>query len=210
MVLGSTQPLVKMSTGNISWELKAGGAWGWQPYHLRVPNVMEIWEPKPPGTLWTTPGLLRDCFTFTFTCHRFCVTCTCGFTPLPLDIMLIKEKWLFQLNFPLKNLKTKICSRNFWNEAQTPPIELHLKYPCFNQWKSKLFGLHCCVQLDQSHLLTFLHSFFTQYCRNKALLQFCSCFVFKHYWCSFCCRGYHRLLTSGVLCFTLSARREIS
>jgi len=25
----------------------------------------EIWEPKPPGTLWVTPGLLRDCFTFT-------------------------------------------------------------------------------------------------------------------------------------------------
>jgi hypothetical protein len=24
-----------------------------------------IWEPKPPGTLWATPGLLRDCFTFT-------------------------------------------------------------------------------------------------------------------------------------------------
>jgi len=21
---------------------------------------MEIWEPKPPGTLWTSPGLLRD------------------------------------------------------------------------------------------------------------------------------------------------------
>jgi len=28
-----------------------------------VPNVMEIWEPKPPGTLWATPGLLRDSFT---------------------------------------------------------------------------------------------------------------------------------------------------
>jgi hypothetical protein len=27
---------------------------------------MEIWEPKPPGTLWATPGLLRDCCTFTF------------------------------------------------------------------------------------------------------------------------------------------------
>jgi len=25
---------------------------------------MEIWEPKPPGTLWATPGLLRDCFIF--------------------------------------------------------------------------------------------------------------------------------------------------
>jgi hypothetical protein len=27
---------------------------------------MEIWEPKPPGTLRATPGLLRDSFTFTF------------------------------------------------------------------------------------------------------------------------------------------------
>jgi len=27
---------------------------------------MEIWEPKPPGTLWATPGLLREFFTFTF------------------------------------------------------------------------------------------------------------------------------------------------
>jgi hypothetical protein len=26
----------------------------------------EICEPKPPGTLWATPGLLRDFFTFTF------------------------------------------------------------------------------------------------------------------------------------------------
>jgi len=24
----------------------------------------ELWEPKSPGTLWATPGLLRDCFTF--------------------------------------------------------------------------------------------------------------------------------------------------
>jgi hypothetical protein len=26
---------------------------------------MEIWEPKPPGTLWATPGMLGDFFTFT-------------------------------------------------------------------------------------------------------------------------------------------------
>jgi len=25
---------------------------------------MKIWEPKPPRTLWDTPGLLRDSFTF--------------------------------------------------------------------------------------------------------------------------------------------------
>jgi len=46
-------------------EVKAAGAWGWQPHNLHVPNVMKIWEPKPPGTLWATPGLLRDSFTFT-------------------------------------------------------------------------------------------------------------------------------------------------
>jgi hypothetical protein len=30
-----------------------------------MPNVMKIWEPKPPGTLWATLDLLRDSFTFT-------------------------------------------------------------------------------------------------------------------------------------------------
>ena len=29
----------------------------------------EIWEPKPPRTLWATPGLLRDSFTVYFTLH---------------------------------------------------------------------------------------------------------------------------------------------
>jgi hypothetical protein len=44
--------------------VKAAGAWGWQPHHLNVPNVMEIWGSKPSGTLWATLGLLRDSFTF--------------------------------------------------------------------------------------------------------------------------------------------------
>jgi len=46
-----------MSTRNISWG-KVAGARGWRPHHLHVPNVMEIWEPKSPRTLWATPGLL--------------------------------------------------------------------------------------------------------------------------------------------------------
>jgi hypothetical protein len=44
--------------------VKATGACGWPPHHLHVPNVMEICEPKPPGTLCATPGLLRDSFTY--------------------------------------------------------------------------------------------------------------------------------------------------
>jgi len=42
--------------------VKAAGAW--RPHYIHVPNVMEIWKPKPPGTLWATPGLLRVSFTF--------------------------------------------------------------------------------------------------------------------------------------------------
>jgi hypothetical protein len=63
MALGSTQPLAKMSTRNIP-----GGKGGRCVRLTTSPppraKCHEIWEPKPSGTLWATPGLLRDCFTF--------------------------------------------------------------------------------------------------------------------------------------------------
>ena len=63
MALGSTQPLVKMSTGTVPVG-KGGRCVTVTTHQLHVPNVMEIWQPKPPGTLWATAGLLRDSFTF--------------------------------------------------------------------------------------------------------------------------------------------------
>ena len=53
MALGSTQPLREMSTRNISWGVKAVGAYGWQPYHLHVPIVLKsgslnLLEPSGP------------------------------------------------------------------------------------------------------------------------------------------------------------------
>jgi hypothetical protein len=62
MALGSTQPLVKMRTRNIS------GGKGGRCVRLTTSlpsraECHEIWEPEPPGTLWATSGLLRDCFT---------------------------------------------------------------------------------------------------------------------------------------------------
>jgi hypothetical protein len=61
MALGSTQPLVKMSTRNIP-----GGKGGRHVRRTTSPpsraECHEIREPKPPGTLWATPGLLRDSF----------------------------------------------------------------------------------------------------------------------------------------------------
>jgi len=40
---------------------------------------METWEPKPPGNLWATSGLLRDCFTIFLPIYTHAVT---SFNPL--------------------------------------------------------------------------------------------------------------------------------
>jgi hypothetical protein len=36
MALGSNQPLREMSKMDISWDVKAAGAYGWQPYNFHV------------------------------------------------------------------------------------------------------------------------------------------------------------------------------
>ena len=64
MALGSTQPLVKMSTRNIPAG-KDGRCVRLTTSPPSRAECHEIWEPKPPGTLWATPGLLRVSFTFT-------------------------------------------------------------------------------------------------------------------------------------------------
>jgi hypothetical protein len=48
MTLGSTQPVTEMSTRDIFWRVKVAGAYGWQPYHLRVPIVKKLWDSEPP------------------------------------------------------------------------------------------------------------------------------------------------------------------
>jgi len=51
MALGSTQPLKKMSTRNISWVVKAANSYSSQPYHLHVLswNVgISGWKPSGP------------------------------------------------------------------------------------------------------------------------------------------------------------------
>ena len=59
MALGSTQPLVKMSTKEYLLWVKAAGAWRWQPHHLHVPNVMvsgNLNLLEPSGPHWACYG----------------------------------------------------------------------------------------------------------------------------------------------------------
>jgi hypothetical protein len=57
MSLGLTQPLTEMSARNISWGIKAAGAYGWQPYHFHVPIVLKSGS----FNLLEPSGLIQAC-----------------------------------------------------------------------------------------------------------------------------------------------------
>jgi hypothetical protein len=92
MALGSTRPLTEMSNRNISWRIKAAGALCWQPYHLRVSNVLKsgslnLLEPSGPvqacdGIAFTFYHILTITMNFNHTCNQ--LTCS----PLEEDIIM--------------------------------------------------------------------------------------------------------------------------
>ena len=53
MALGLAQPLKENITTNISCGVKAE----WITFPLSCAECLEIWEPRPPGTLRVFPGL---------------------------------------------------------------------------------------------------------------------------------------------------------
>jgi len=67
-------------------EVKTAGAWGWQPHHLHVPNVMEIWEPitswNPVGHTGPVTGLF---YLFSL---RPSNSCLCLLPRLPVTFIL--------------------------------------------------------------------------------------------------------------------------
>jgi hypothetical protein len=57
MALGSIQPLTEMSTMNISWRGKSGRCVGLTTLPPSRADCLKTWEPHPPGTLSSCPGL---------------------------------------------------------------------------------------------------------------------------------------------------------
>jgi len=74
MALGSNQTLVKMSTRNIPGD--KGVRLTTSPPSCA--ECHEIWGPTPLGTLWATPGLLRDAFTLTLICFSLDLIFSCN------------------------------------------------------------------------------------------------------------------------------------
>jgi hypothetical protein len=56
MTLGSSQPLIEMSTRNITWG-KGGRCVGLITLPPSCADCLKIWEPQPPGTLRACQGL---------------------------------------------------------------------------------------------------------------------------------------------------------
>ena len=68
MALGLTQPLTEMSTGNISWVVKAAGAYGW-PYHLHLPTALKSGSLK----LLESSGPVQACNVIALPFTKFCM-----------------------------------------------------------------------------------------------------------------------------------------
>jgi hypothetical protein len=73
-----------------------------------VPSVLKIWEPKAPGNLWDTPGLLRDCFNFYLICAILnCHKCHKISVSIPHPFII-----LFVFNIRNIFLYTTLCEKN--------------------------------------------------------------------------------------------------
>ena len=66
MALGSTQSVTEMSTTDISWRVKAAGAYSWQSFHLHIPTAYKFWERELPGALRACLDMDIGVFVFTY------------------------------------------------------------------------------------------------------------------------------------------------
>jgi hypothetical protein len=70
MALGSTQPLIEMSTRNLPGGKKAAGAYGWQTCRHLWAECLKMWEPQPLAIVRAST-VCTGIILLTFTYDRF-------------------------------------------------------------------------------------------------------------------------------------------
>jgi len=74
MALELNQPLTEMSTRNISFVVKAAGAYGWRPYQLHVPIVLKSGSLnllEPSRAVQSCNGIALPPWRLTFWCRNY-------------------------------------------------------------------------------------------------------------------------------------------
>jgi hypothetical protein len=64
MALGSTQPLIEMSTRNLPWDKERPARKADTLTAICEPIILKMWEPRRLTTLWASMVCYRDNFTF--------------------------------------------------------------------------------------------------------------------------------------------------
>jgi hypothetical protein len=130
MALGSTQPLVKMSTRNIPGD-KGGRCLKLTTSLPSRAECREIWEPKPPGTLWATPGLLRDSFTFIYI-HIYMRVCVYTYVNICVCMCIYTYICTYTHIYAMRKVlavyqKIRVCCQpgklSMWNKSQLDATE---------------------------------------------------------------------------------------
>jgi hypothetical protein len=104
MALGLTQPLTEISNRNISWRVKAAGAYGRQRYHLRVPIVLKCGSLKlqePSGHIEACNGIALP-LPLLILCNPSMV--------LGFKFQLVPKKGGFEFIVPLDAFKSVRCT----------------------------------------------------------------------------------------------------
>ena len=85
----------------------------------------EIWEPKPPGTLWATPGLLQDSFTSTCTVWTVLMTddaLSVQITNSPLTVSHFNYRVPCLTNIRIDLITTEQQKRRYFTELALDSI----------------------------------------------------------------------------------------
>jgi len=133
MALGLTQPLTEMSIRNIPWEVKAAGAYSWQPYHLHVPIVLKSGSLsllEPSGSSQSCNEIDLPFFDWRYLCYFVCSRCSLNNSRLLYSWVgsnLRTEQW-DQFSRPGKDTLHASCRIDYIENRKDKTPQLDTRY----------------------------------------------------------------------------------